>query len=121
MHPAPTGPLPAPAIASNLTPSLRPEATDVPDLYKLLPVTRAFESNLFKAWKLKDAGGGTYGSSEKDAGRTMSLRTSLRELARKYDQYDDYRQQDAHELLRHLLDSMEMEEKDVSTDSKERF
>lgn len=43
----------------------------------------------------------------------MSLRTSLRELARKYDQYDDYRQQDAHELLRHLLDSMEMEEKDV--------
>lgn len=43
----------------------------------------------------------------------MSLRTLLREIALKYDQYDDYRQQDAHELLRHLLDSMEMEEKDV--------
>lgn len=43
----------------------------------------------------------------------MSLRTLLREIASKYDQYDDYRQQDAHELLRHLLDSMEMEEKDV--------
>jgi ubiquitin carboxyl-terminal hydrolase 16/45 len=34
-------------------------------------------------------------------------------MAKKYDQYDDYMQQDAHELLRHLLDSMEMEEKDV--------
>ena len=34
-------------------------------------------------------------------------------MSRKYDQYDDYQQQDAHELLRHLLDSMEMEEKDV--------
>lgn len=62
---------------------------------------------------MKDAGGGTYGSGETSAGKCMSLRTVLREIARKYDQYDDYRQQDAHELLRHLLDSMEMEEKDV--------
>ena len=43
----------------------------------------------------------------------MTLRTLLKEMAKKYDQYDDYTQQDAHELLRHLLDSMEMEEKDV--------
>lgn len=62
---------------------------------------------------MKDAGGGTYGSGETSSGKCMSLRTVLREIARKYDQYDDYHQQDAHELLRHLLDSMEMEEKDV--------
>ena len=43
----------------------------------------------------------------------MRLQHLLREMARKYDQYDDYMQQDAHELLRHLLDSMEMEEKDI--------
>lgn len=62
---------------------------------------------------MKDAGGGTYGSGENSSHRSMSLRSLLRELARKYDQYDDYGQQDAHELLRHLLDSIEMEEKDV--------
>ena len=43
----------------------------------------------------------------------MRLHTLLREMARKYDQYDDYMQQDAHELLRHVLDSMEMEERDI--------
>jgi ubiquitin carboxyl-terminal hydrolase 16/45 len=43
----------------------------------------------------------------------MRLNHLLREMARKYDQYDDYMQQDAHELLRHLLDSMQMEEKDI--------
>jgi ubiquitin carboxyl-terminal hydrolase 16/45 len=62
---------------------------------------------------MKDEGGGTWGSQEGASHRSMSLRGLLRELARKYDQYDDYGQQDAHELLRHLLDSMEMEEKDV--------
>lgn len=62
---------------------------------------------------MKDAGGGTAGSQEMAPGRCMSLRGLLREIAKKYDQYDDVSQQDAHELLRHLLDSMEMEEKDV--------
>jgi len=62
---------------------------------------------------MKDAGGGTSGPSEESSTRCMSLRALLREMAKKYDQYDDYMQQDAHELLRHLLDSMEMEEKDV--------
>ncbi|KAJ9111636.1 hypothetical protein QFC19_000992 [Naganishia cerealis] len=42
----------------------------------------------------------------------LSISSLLKELARKYDQYDGYRQQDAHEVLRHLLDSMSMEEKD---------
>ena len=62
---------------------------------------------------MKDAGGGTYGPGETSSTRSMRLNHLLREMARKYDQYDEYMQQDAHELLRHLLDSMEMEEKDV--------
>jgi ubiquitin carboxyl-terminal hydrolase 16/45 len=52
-------------------------------------------------------------SSATDSDKPLSLRGLLRELAKKYDQYDGYRQQDAHELLRHLLDSMSMEEKDL--------
>ena len=62
---------------------------------------------------MKDAGGGTMGPDEWDSNRSMSLRSLLGEMARKYDQYDGYEQQDGEELLRHLLDSMEMEEKDV--------
>ncbi|ORY27212.1 hypothetical protein BCR39DRAFT_539027 [Naematelia encephala] len=104
--------LPPPVISPSLIPSLQPSALE-PPIYQLLPVTRAFTNSLVKAWKMKDAGGGTTGSAEMSPGRSMSLRNLLKELARKYDQYDDYAQQDAHELLRHLLDSMEMEEKDV--------
>jgi len=37
----------------------------------------------------------------------------LRVIGRKYDQYLDFRQQDAHEFLRLLLDAMRMEELDV--------
>ena len=53
------------------------------------------------------------GYDEISARRSMRCNHLLHEMAKKYDQYDDYEQQDAHELLRHLLDSMEMEEKDV--------
>lgn len=62
---------------------------------------------------MKDAGGGISGTGETSSSRSMRLHHLLREMARKYDQYDDYMQQDAHELLRHLLDSMQMEEKDI--------
>lgn len=71
-------------------------------LYPLLPVTRAFNDALGRAWATKDV-----------AGPSISIKGLLKELARKYDQYDEFAQQDAHELLRHLLDSMEMEEKDI--------
>ncbi|OCF36581.1 hypothetical protein I316_01832 [Kwoniella heveanensis BCC8398] len=104
--------LPAPAIHPKRIPSLHPDILE-PPLYELTPVTRAFTQMLHKAWRMKEAGGGTTGSSETSSKRSMSLVPLLREIARKYDQYDDYSQQDAHELLRHLLDSMEMEEKDV--------
>lgn len=62
---------------------------------------------------MKEACGGTSGAGESSSTRSMTLRMLLKEMAKKYDQYDDYMQQDSHELLRHLLDSMEMEEKDV--------
>ena len=38
----------------------------------------------------------------------------LNTIGRKYDQYLDFRQQDAHEFLRHMLDATRMEELDVS-------
>ena len=44
---------------------------------------------------------------------TFHCRDILHRLGLKYDQYMDFRQQDAHELLRHLLDAMRMEEMDV--------
>lgn len=62
---------------------------------------------------MKDNGGGTSGPGEGSSRHSMTVRSLLKELARKYDQYDEFAQQDAHELLRHLLDSMQMEEKDV--------
>nr|XP_019042311.1 hypothetical protein I302_08913 [Kwoniella bestiolae CBS 10118]OCF21241.1 hypothetical protein I302_08913 [Kwoniella bestiolae CBS 10118] len=104
--------LPDPTVHPKLIPSLHPDILE-PPLYELLPVTRAFTNSLHRAWRMKEAGGGTYGHGETSSKRSMSLNSLLREIARKYDQYDDYSQQDAHELLRHLLDSMEMEEKDV--------
>jgi ubiquitin carboxyl-terminal hydrolase 16/45 len=104
--------LPEPIISPTRIPALIPEAAE-PPLYPLLPVTKTFLASLQKSWKMKDAGGGTSGSGETSSSRSMRLNHLLREMARKYDQYDDYMQQDAHELLRHLLDSMEMEEKDI--------
>jgi ubiquitin carboxyl-terminal hydrolase 16/45 len=115
-------------------PSLRDDALE-PENTKLLPVTMAFERALGRAWRAKDASippglntslsasitsaadhnaqRQTSISSASDVDKPLSLRSLLRELAKKYDQYDGFRQQDAHELLRHLLDSMSMEEKDL--------
>jgi len=43
----------------------------------------------------------------------LHRRVILGALGQKYDQYLDFRQQDAHEFLRQLLDAMRMEELDV--------
>jgi ubiquitin carboxyl-terminal hydrolase 16/45 len=40
-------------------------------------------------------------------------REVLTTLGRKYDQYLDFRQQDAHEFLTHMLDAIRLEEVDV--------
>lgn len=50
-----------------------------------------------------------------EADRDNKIRFLLAALGRKYDQYLDFAQQDAHEFLRILLDAMRMEEFDVST------
>lgn len=109
-------------VTPNSIPSLRDEALE-PENAKLLPVTFAFERALGRAWKAKDAAAGAFDENatptdkaraNKEAEqKSLSLKTLLKELSQKYDQYDEYRQQDAQELLRHLLDSMSMEEKDV--------
>ncbi|KAG9085541.1 hypothetical protein FRC06_003560 [Ceratobasidium sp. 370] len=50
----------------------------------------------------------------RQTGKTnLSPRELLFQIGTKYDQYLGYRQQDAHELLRHLLDGMRMEEMDI--------
>ena len=49
-----------------------------------------------------------------EANRDNEIRFLLTTLGRKYDQYLDFAQQDAHEFLRILLDAMRMEEFDVS-------
>lgn len=43
----------------------------------------------------------------------MRLTNMLRTVSAKHPQYNDFDQQDAHEFLRHLLDLMELEEKDA--------
>ncbi|TFL00840.1 hypothetical protein BDV98DRAFT_605027 [Pterulicium gracile] len=45
--------------------------------------------------------------------QSMSPRVILSEIGKKYDQYLDFAQQDAHEFLRQLLDAMRMEELDI--------
>ena len=47
-------------------------------------------------------------------------REILTTIGHKYNQYLDFRQQDAHEFLRHMLDAMRMEELDVSVISASR-
>ncbi|KAJ1302151.1 hypothetical protein OPQ81_000979 [Rhizoctonia solani] len=50
----------------------------------------------------------------RQVGKTSLVpRELLGQIGAKYEQYLGYRQQDAHELLRHLLDGMRMEELDV--------
>lgn len=81
-------------------PSLLDAALE-PENARLLPVTLAFEKCLGKAWKAKDEGlrdaerlaleqlekEGKKSESEKD--KSVSLKALLRELGRKYDQYED--------------------------------
>jgi ubiquitin carboxyl-terminal hydrolase 16/45 len=78
-------------------PSLLDAALE-PEHAKLLPVTLAFEKCLGKAWKAKDEGlknlraveaGDTDAERAVEKEKSLSLRTLLKELSRKYDQYDD--------------------------------
>lgn len=74
-----------------------------------LPLNTVFRQVLEKAWKAAP--------SSKTPGQkvpAVNPKRLLSIMASKYDQYGEYGQQDGHELLRHLLDSLRMEELDVS-------
>lgn len=80
-----------------------------------LPLNTVFRQLLEKSWTVED---GKAGSSSKNNARkapAINPKRLLSIMASKYDQYGDYAQQDGHELLRHLLDSLRMEELDVSS------
>lgn len=87
-----------------------------------MPLGDAFVRFLLRAWTIQD-------DRRREIGTPRSVRRTYcklghgrqicftRELfailGRKYDEYLDFRQQDAHEFLRLLLDAMRMEELDV--------
>ncbi|KAI0824848.1 hypothetical protein BC628DRAFT_1321380 [Trametes gibbosa] len=68
-----------------------------------MPLGDIFITIMRKAWGIQDA-------KRREA---MSPKEILGVIGRKYDQYLDFRQQDAHEFLRHMLDAMRMEELDI--------
>ncbi|KAH7910683.1 peptidase C19, ubiquitin carboxyl-terminal hydrolase 2 [Hygrophoropsis aurantiaca] len=68
-----------------------------------LPIGDQFVSVLLKAWSIQN-------NRQRES---MSPKDILSAVGQKYDQYLDFRQQDAHEFLTQLLDAMRMEEVDV--------
>ena len=85
-----------------------------------MPLGDAFVQLMLKAWKAQDERARTtmmprcvYFAGLLVYSLTSVRREVLARLGAKYDQYLDFRQQDAHEFLRHLLDAMRMEELDV--------
>ncbi|GJE93744.1 ubiquitin carboxyl-terminal hydrolase [Phanerochaete sordida] len=68
-----------------------------------MPLGDVFIATMQKAWAIQ----------QNHRRESMSPRDLLDAIGRKYDQYQDFRQQDAHEFLRHMLDAMRMEELDV--------
>jgi len=69
-----------------------------------MPLGDTFVATMQKAWEFQDS----------VKRQSMSPKEILTKIGVKYDQYQDFQQQDAHEFLRHLLDAMRMEESDVS-------
>ncbi|KAG2082322.1 peptidase C19, ubiquitin carboxyl-terminal hydrolase 2 [Suillus cothurnatus] len=68
-----------------------------------LPIGDLFVTLLRQAWAMQDDRQRNY----------LKPKELLASVGQKYDQYLDFRQQDAHEFLRHLLDAMQMEEVDI--------
>ncbi|KAE8212335.1 hypothetical protein CF327_g4017 [Tilletia walkeri] len=83
------------------------------------PLSDAFRTHLSRAYTHRPATGTAASSPstsrKKSSANAYALnpRPLLNALARKFDQYGDFAQQDAHELLRHLLDACRMEEVDL--------
>ncbi|KAI0747091.1 hypothetical protein C8Q80DRAFT_1179265 [Daedaleopsis nitida] len=68
-----------------------------------MPLGDVFTRVMRKAWE----------SQEARRRESQSPKEILTIIGRQYDQYLDFRQQDAHEFLRHMLDAMRMEELDI--------
>ncbi|KAJ3537217.1 hypothetical protein NMY22_g5682 [Coprinellus aureogranulatus] len=68
-----------------------------------MPIGDVFLSIMYKAWN----------AQARRERVSLSPRALLGALGKKYDQYLDFAQQDAHEFLRILLDAMRMEELDI--------
>ncbi|KAJ8472975.1 hypothetical protein ONZ45_g16474 [Pleurotus djamor] len=68
-----------------------------------MPLGDVFFNLMMKAWS----------AQRNQQKTTLSPREVLSAIGKKYDQYLDFAQQDAHEFLRQLLDSMRMEELDI--------
>ncbi|CAD6927614.1 unnamed protein product [Tilletia controversa] len=83
------------------------------------PLSDAFRTHLSRAWSHRPGTAAPVNSSSssrnKNAANAHALNPKplLNALTRKFDQYGDFAQQDAHELLRHLLDACRMEEVDL--------
>lgn len=83
-----------------------------------LPLNTAFRQVMEKTWARAAQSAAPEPSSSKASSTSakrgpINPKRLLNEISTKYDQYSEYRQQDGHELLRHLLDSLRMEELDV--------
>ncbi|GAA5869087.1 hypothetical protein JCM1840_000464 [Sporobolomyces johnsonii] len=107
---------PALQVLSPSSPSYNP---DLDALASPLPMTAAL---LVLLGKLDPTGETDDGSRGKKAFNPKSL---LRQLSLKHDEYAEATQQDSHELLRHLIDGVMMEEQDLikkmkSTAAKKR-
>ncbi|ESK96388.1 hypothetical protein Moror_7048 [Moniliophthora roreri MCA 2997] len=68
-----------------------------------MPIGDAFVNLMYRAWDVQ----------RNRKRESLTPRFLLTTLGRKYDQYMDFAQQDAHEFLRILLDAMRMEEFDI--------
>lgn len=85
-----------------------------------MPLGDAFVAFMVKAWGVQEAHRRESLSPkcvllflQHSKTSNVLFRDLLTIIGGKYDQYLDFRQQDAHEFLRHMLDAMRMEEQDV--------
>ncbi|KAG7446980.1 cysteine proteinase [Guyanagaster necrorhizus] len=86
-----------------LTNGVKAAGKDKQDWVATMPIGDVFVNVMLKAWD----------AQRNKRRESQSPRALLGVLGRKYDQYLDFAQQDAHEFMRILLDAMRMEELDV--------
>ncbi|KAJ7059225.1 hypothetical protein C8F01DRAFT_1026539 [Mycena amicta] len=104
VHRAPIPPSIQAHSANLLSPRRSPQLTNGDKRWGVpMPIGEAFLNVMSRAWDVE------YGRRREN----LSPKLILSALGKKYDQYLDFAQQDAHEFLRILLDAMGMEEFDA--------